>query len=292
MTDSAARLIAVIKASGAINDPEIVLPSRVFSSSEGDKEIGIVPIVTRVDLSGGRLVLFFKGDRFALFTHDEPLWSVPFYPLLYFLCYRSHINYNIAYPPFGAVFGSESPSDMQPVDRITFSLQKLIRREREEEIGGKTCTLTHFDTESFPFTIMGEELERYLHCFTPSLHLSISYYLIGCENIRYFLVEFYKAIKVIENALGGEAKTLTELKPYGLTSGRYKKFKKDCNDEKNPFDVGRHAPQPGAQIQSIDFRRLLSAPTSKEVWSESVKVTRQTIEAYFAYLCSRGPKPT
>jgi hypothetical protein len=85
-------------------------------------------------------------------------------------------------------------------------------------------------------------------------------------------------------SFGTEAKLLEALKPYGLSSKDYKTLGQYANDQRQPLDIGRHAPVPGSRIQHIDIRSLLSEPLSKKVWTNSVRITRLAIDAYAAYI--------
>ena len=154
-------------------------------------------------------------------------------------------------------------------------------------IGGKRCLVWNYETEPCTVTVTRQELEDLLTFWTPQLHFALAYYLIGCENPRYFLIEFYKAVESIENALGGERKAIASLEPYGVTGAVFRKLKRDANDQSRPFDIGRHSPK-GTDLRVVDIRRMLSEPQSHQVYSESVSAVRQVIDAYFALLKSTG----
>ena len=272
------------KASGAIADPEIETNGMLLSTdpSIGHQGPKVDPAPTRIDLFGGRYVLLLKDDKLVLFLASEDINKFPYYTFLYYLCYRSRVNYNIICPPLGIQF----PEHLEPTGEIIFSMKKLVLVEREETISGQKEKFQHYESEPFAIQIAKSDIEQHFKKATRELHLAITYFLIGCEhhNLRYFLIEFYKAIEIIKLSFGTEAKLLETLKPYGLRSNDYKTLRQYANDQSKPLDIGRHAPKPGTTILSIDIRRLLTEPLSKKVWTDSVRITRGAIDAYSAYL--------
>jgi hypothetical protein len=267
-----------MKASGAIVDPEIVLGAIAF----GD-DPPVVAQDTRLDLFGGQVVLLFTGSKFIPLTIPEPQDRFPYYPLRYFITYRSRVNYNIVMPERLAL----DPSLVSASTTVTFKMRRLVEVTREETIAGETQRFWHDETEAHEVSIGLQELEDLLRLCTPQLSFAISYYLIGCENPRYFLIEFFKAVEVIENAFGGESAAIDALREWGMVRADFKKLKQYASEQQRPFDIGRHAPR-GEDLRVIDVRRLLEEPLSRTVFRESVAATRQTINAYFAYLRARG----
>lgn len=263
--------LVTVEASGSIVDPDLTLER----PAEG--ELRPVDVDTRLDLFGGRIVLFFSGRRFVPFL-PKPHEQFPYYPLVYFLIYRSRVHYNIVFPDWLA-----APPAITPAPAVVFSISRLVKVEREATIAGKTRLFWHYETEPHPITVTTQEFEDLLRLCTPQLYFSLAYFLIGCENTRYFLIEFYKAIEVIENALGGERAAISVLAPYGLVGTEFKRLKRYANEQRRPFDIGRHAPR-GSDLRAIDARRLLEEPLSHQIFRESVAVARQAIDAYFAHL--------
>ena len=275
----------VWKASRAIADPEILWESSAAIDLTVDLTVGsqgpkVVLSPTRIDLFGGRYVLLLKDDELVLFLDSEDVDSFPYYVLLYFLCYHSRVNYNIVSSPRGVQF----PEDLEAAEEITFSMSKLVLIEREETTFGKTHKIQYYESEPFSIRVSKSNIERHLEKTTDELHLATTYFLIGCENLRYFLIEFYKAVEIIKMSFGTEAKLIEALKAYGFSSSDYKTLGRYANGQREPLNIGRHAPVPGSSIRHIDIRNLLSEPFSKEVWTNSSRITRLAIDAYGAYL--------
>ena len=197
------QLLPAIKASGAILDPEIVLGTSAF----GD-DPPVVMHDTRLDLFGGQVVLLFTGSKFIPLTIPEPQDRFPYYPLWYFINYRSRVNYIIVTPDRLV----RDPASLSASTTVTFTLRRLVEVTREEAIAGETHQFWHYETEVHEISIDVRELEDLLQLCTPQLHLAIAYYLIGCEHPRYFLIEFFKAVEAIENAFGGESAAIDELR--------------------------------------------------------------------------------
>jgi len=258
------QLFPVIKASGTILDPEIALESTAFRD-----EPRVLERDTRLDLFDGQVVLLFAGSKFILLNYPEPKDRFPYYQLLYFIIYRSRLNYNIVIPERLSLDPTALPSSTA----VTFLLKRLVE-------------MTRYETEDCQISIEVQELEDFLQICTPYLYFAIAYYLIGCENHRYFLIEFFKAVEVIENAFGGESLAINALRKYGVVRSDFKKLKRYANEQQRPFDIGRHAPK-GKDLRVIDIKLLLDEPLSDKIFCESVAVTRQAIDAYFAYLCDR-----
>jgi hypothetical protein len=272
------QLVPAIKASGAILDPEIVLEAIAF----GD-DPPVVVHDTRLDLFGGQVVLLFTGSKFIPLKIPEPQDRFPYYPLWYFIKYRSRLNYNVVTPERLAL----DPASLSASTTVTFTLRRLVEVTREEAIAGETRRFWHHETEAHEISIEVRELEGLLQLCTPQLYFAIAYYLIGCEHPRYFLIEFFKAVEVIENAFGGESGAIDALREWGVARADLKKLKRYASEQQRPFDIGRHAPR-GEDLRVIDVRRLLDEPLSRTVFRESVAATRQAIDAYFAYLRARG----
>jgi hypothetical protein len=268
MTEIHGSLVPAIKASGAILDPEIELPSIAF----GD-DPPVVAQDTRLNLFGGQVVLLFIGSKFIPLTIPEPQDKFPYYSLWYFIKYRSRVNYNIVIPERLDL----DPAAVPPSDGVTFAVRKS-RPPTSDKSG-----FGHYETEAHEISITAREVEDLVRLCTPQLYLSIAYYLIGCENTRYFLIEFFKALEVIENAFGGEAAAIDALRQHGVRAADFKRLKRMANDEQHPFDIGRHAPA-GIDLRVIDVRRLLQDPLSREVFADAVAATRQAIDAYFSYI--------
>ena len=201
------QLLPAIKASGAILDPEVVLEGIALGDNPR-----VVEHDTRLDLFGGEVVLLFSGSRFIPLKIPDPQERFPYYPLWYFIKYRSRVNYNIITAERLAL----DPNTLSTRTTVTFTLRRLVEVTRDELIAGERRQFRHYETKPHEISIDARELEDLLRLCTPQLYLAIAYYLIGCENPRYFLIEFFKAVEVIQNAFGGESKAIDALKEWGV----------------------------------------------------------------------------
>ncbi len=269
-----------VKASSGIADPDVVVVPAL------GEDPNFVAAPTRLDLFRGQITILFTGCELVAFTSGESIETLPLDPLLYFIVYRSRVNYNGYCVP-----RAEFPHGFEAAKEVVFSLGRLVAVERDEEIGGVRCQRTYHEIRPWQARISLEEFEQYLRALQAELHMAITYFLIGCENVRYFLVEFYKCLEVIRKAFGGKSEMLGQLQPYGLVRNDYEKLMRYCNDDRNPINVGRHAPEPGSRMRFVDFRNLLTEPFSREVWSESVRISRQAIDAYCGHVSRQGGAP-
>ena len=267
-----------VRARGAILNPWYSLPVHIVSLGSSSSRINNddalkITRPCRIELERWGLNLFFRDNEIVFVASGdsrEPLILVD--PVLYFLIYRTFVNYNM-------IGGADDPdpNDYEYVDVVQFKVERIVSRNRES---------------GFPHRMRKEELldvtvrslAQYLGVLNPTLYSALAYYLRGCENSRYFLVEFYKAVEVIKNALGGESKLLKALSPYGVSHKKLKEFGKACNDKvTSTLDIGRHAPMPDAPLYSVDLRT--SEPRSLQVFESSTVVCRQVVDAYIAFLC-------
>ncbi len=212
---------------------------------------------SRIDLGELGISLCFHADEIVFdFSNaqDEARYFIT--PIQYFICYRTFINYNIM-----SVVGA--------FDSATFPLVEAVEFRRVES------------TE----VISQNAIASYLRVLNEPLHYAIAFYLIGCENLRYFLMEYYKAVEVIENELGGERQCLDVLGCHGVDRAAVKEFKAICNDMRRaPLDIGRHAPARNAPLYSVDLRNLLGQPKSRDVFERATLACRQVIDGYLKLL--------
>ncbi|MFQ5931784.1 MAG: hypothetical protein ACE5MM_05220 [Nitrospiraceae bacterium] len=262
-----------IKASGSILDPELELVAPTF----GGEPIAVAN-ETRLDLFDGQIVLLFSGSRLVVFV-PEPRDKFPYYPFIYFLMYRSRVHYNIISPDWQSF-----PEAIAATSEVVFSLERLIQRSREEVLDGVSRRVTWQEAVPYQLAMTARELEDLMTLCTPQLYLALAYFLIGCENRRYFLVEYFKAVEAIEGAFQGESGLLETLASHGVVAADYKRLKRYANDQQQPFDIGRHAPNGMAELRTIDVRRLVEEPLSRQVFQDSIRAVRQAIDGYFAYL--------
>jgi hypothetical protein len=268
-----------IRASGAILSPWYTLPPQIIGMGE-ERPIEIAP-PRRVEMPEHGIRLLFQSDEVTfVFTRDGdgPRYLVE--PLRYFLIYQTYIHYNIIYPAFPERGGVDLE---EAKDSIRFKVQRIVPSEKEEEREGKKVRYRDYDYEECWIELPLERLSRFLAA-TPTLCNAIAYYLRGVENRQYFLVEFYKALEVIENELGGERGLLTELGPHGVVRTQYKEFKRTCNDMQRAVDIGRHAPEPGAAVHQVNLRYLFEDGRSRELFESATMTCRQVIDAYFEWV--------
>src|SRR5262245_61203327 len=119
-----------------------------------------------------------------LSNHPDPLLR----------CYSTFINYNLIWP----VDDDFDPQAFPAAEGVDFKNSE---------------TTVHVSLSS---------ILDYLRVLNYTLHYAIASYLIGCE--RYFLVEHYKAVEVIENCFGGERRCIDILTPFGVDKTTLKSF--------------------------------------------------------------------
>ena len=250
-----------LQASGTIANPWFTLAPRIVStggSTSGPwSSASEITAKSRIELDVQGITLCFQTDEIEfVFSagRDESHYFVT--PIQYFIAYRTFINYNISWPVLAGVDVEGFPL----VDAVEFS------RMEATEVLSKSA------------------LSTYLRILDEPLHYAIAFYLIGCENLQYFLVEYYKAVEVVENHFGGERRCLEILSDYGVTRSVVKDFKAQCNDMlRAPLSIGRHAPAPGAPVYAVDVRNLWAQPRSKELFEQASVACRQVIDGYLRY---------
>lgn len=194
-------------------------------------------------------------------------------PLVRYLIFSTYLNYNLV---AGPKFSRSNLNAIPCTDTIKFKVRRFSQRTNDK--GSVTKVLP---TELY---LKKESVEDYLSVINWELYLAISYYLIGCQNIEYFLIEFYKSVEIIKNFFGNEKIFKTCLEPFGLDYMAYKRFKRVANDERNPLNIGRHAPKKDTMLSFIDVKNLISEPKSKQVFEESTHVCRDLISVFIRYL--------
>jgi len=198
-------------------------------------------------------------------------------PIRYFVTYRTFINYNL----IGFVSDRPALGTIDEPDRVRFRVERIVTVESSDASG----QWVHHEGREAWLEVTRTSITDYLRVLNPTLYYALAFYLIGCENQRYFLVEFYKAVEAICNVFGSNDAFLDALKPFGVEKSRYKDFGRVSNDVRlAPLDIGRHAPEPGAPLYAVDLRNLLVEPRSREVLESSTVFCRQVIDAYIAFL--------
>jgi hypothetical protein len=227
-------------------------------------------------------LLFQKNEVCFLFENEEARYLV--HPIRYFLAYKTFINYNVIWPVTRPI----NEKGFDKCDRIPFRVQRMVQVETKRQVGEKIVRGFHYTGKDESLEITVHCIGEYLRVFNPTLYYALAFYLIGCDNPRYFLIEFYKAVEVIRKAFGSEETFLKSLAPYGVTNRKFKDFGTVCNDARRaPLDIGRHAPEPGTPFYSVDLRNLVVEPRSREILESSTTFCRQTIDAYFSFLSQK-----
>lgn len=269
-----------ITATGTILNPWYWLPSHITKDGldrPGTSQRHEITSPCRVELQEQGLRLVFQDDKlFFIFTADsaDPQYLV--YPILYFLTYETFINYNIISPATNML----DASTFDVVDAIQFKIERFARDGKESRVKSEIA-------DEWP-KVSVDSIIQYLRVINDTLYYALAYYLVGCDNPRYFLIEFFKAVEVIKNELGGKHEFLKKLEPYGVKRNEFNDFGKVCNDMRiAPLDIGRHAPMPGAPLFSVNLRHLLVEPRSREVFESSTIFCRQVIDAYMAFLIQK-----
>ena len=194
-------------------------------------------------------------------------------PLLTYLRFTTYLNYNMV---AGPRFGKGSINDLLCEDKIIINIGQITQAKTNEDVMTKII--------SIKLEIPKFKIEDYLSVICWELYLAITYYLLGCQNIEYFLIEFYKSAEVIKNYFGSDKDFKSRLGPFGLKYNAYKKFRQIANDERNPLNIGRHAPKKDTELSFIDFKNIISEPKSRQVFENSTQVCRDLIGIFIDYL--------
>jgi hypothetical protein len=76
-----------------------------------------------------------------------------------------------------------------------------------------------------------------------------------------------------------------ELLPHGFSPSDYKKLTRYANDKLRPLNIGRHAPNKGAELRYVNvIGDAFADPRSREVFVESSHICRSTVDAFIRYL--------
>ena len=226
--------------------------------------------------------LFFNAD-YVIFENKTGSISSNYLinPLKYYITYKTFINYNIIYPALDEI----DYSKFNKVNKLIFNIGQTVRIDDEKKVNDKIIKSYYHEIQPYKCELPFEDITNYLHVLNKTLYYAIAFYLIGCENPRYFLVEFYKAVESIKKSFENEKAFILALKDCGITESDYKKFTKNCNDVRNsPLDIGRHAPDPRANLYNIDIRKIFVDPLTTDVFSFSTEFCRAVIDSYLKYL--------
>jgi hypothetical protein len=250
-----------------------------------DPPIKITPRC-RLELGDTRPALHFEDDKItAVFTEKSQQSRPLLNPLLYYITYQTFISYNVTrWPSSEQLDATRHPV----VESVPFMRERIVAVETEQTIGGERRKFVHHEGKPEAVTVTATSLRQYLNVLNRSLYYAIAMYLRGCETPAYFLVEYYKAAEAIKNTFKGESDFLDALKPFGVAKNEFKEFTKISNDARlAPLDIGRHAPEPNAQLYTVDLRNVLIHPRSREAVEIATKACRSVINGYIAYLVAQ-----
>jgi hypothetical protein len=275
-----------IKATGTILNPWYELPARVtVFDPKNPNAPNDQPEITspcRVDLSKHGVKLFFR-DREVVFVFEgdslAPRHLV--YPIRNFLAYRTFINYNLV----GLLSKPIIEEAFEESDAVRFKIERVVRVDAEEKQGDKIVKSFYHEGKEEWIEVPTDDFNHYLSVLNQTLYYAIAFYLIGCDNPRYFLIEFYKAVEVIQKNLGGKDRLIKALGQCGVTKTGYKRFSFICNDwSQAPLDIGRHAPGPGVPLDAVDIHNLLVDPRTSDMFQSATSFCRQVIDGYMSIL--------
>ena len=265
-------------ASSTIRNPYYVIhndPDLIYKYFQGEK----IRIVKKCKISLPKYGMVLIFDDNAITFCIDPDSEVDEHgnhfvePLLTYLRFATYLNYNMV---AGPRIGKDSINDLPCEDKVILNIGKITQAKTNEDLTTKIVP-TKLEISKF-------KLEYFLSVIRWELYLAISYYLLGCQNIEYFLIEFYKSAEVIKNYFGSDKNLKSCLGPYGLNFNAYKKFKQVANDERNPLNIGRHAPKKDTELSFIDVKNIISEPKSKHVFENSTQVCRDLIVIFIDYL--------
>lgn len=279
-----------VTASGTIFNPWYVLRSEscrlnsLGSSPEAPSPGPDIAGPCKVTLRALKLTLYFERDQ-VIFSFSgnshEPRYLVG--PVLQYLSYETYVDYccvGLGHPREAAHYDE--------VDRIHFRLRRLPRLgENSAQSDGRSWShLGVADSIELPVSSIVE----YIRVLNQTLHYAIGFYLRGCANSQYFLVEFSKSVEAVEDAFQNQGDCLRSLARFGVKRKDWKDFGLLCNDKViAPLTIGRHPPKPGAPVRDVDASHVLSSPPFLEVFESATVFCRQVIDAYTAYLVEHLP---
>ena len=282
-----------IRATGTILNPWYELPACVtVFDPENPSAPNDQPEITppcRVDLSKHGVKLFFRGREVVFVFEGDSL--APRYlvnPIRDFLAYRTFVNYNLV-GPLSKPITEES---FEEGVAVRFKLERVVSVDAEEKPGDEVVKSFYHEGNEEWIGVSTDDFNRYLSVLNQTLYYAIALYLTGCDNPRYFLVEFYKAVEVIRKDLGGEGhgsadRFIKALGQCGVTREDYRNFKYICDDDsREPLDIGRHAPKPDVPLYAVDIRNLLVDPRTSDIFRSATSFCRQVIDGYMSILWS------
>lgn len=278
------RLPAVgYRASGALFNPWIVYPIvHHFDLTTSRETSSELTPSSSIRLRDHGLDLFF-GHHHIVFV-PEP--SVPAAHRLiellrlYFM-YRTCINYNGEYPVLEVPGANSHPE----IDPIVFSLTRLVTVEKPCSDLPGSFSIQH-TTQQEHLAIGTNDLRQFIGAVDRTLFYAMAFY-VRSQDPLYFLVDYSKAVEVVFKSLGGKKRALAILASFGVSKAASTRFHKICNDDRDaPLDIGRHAPQPGVTLRSVDPKGMWEGP-QREVFEHSATFCRSVIDGYTKWKLSQ-----
>ncbi len=272
-----------LKAERTICGLECMLPT---GSGVPERVAVVQPCKLTLPHLGAAIV--FGGDAITLFADDAKMPKNGYLldHLVNFLIYSSRVDY-CEYCNWLADETLEGKEEVR--HRIVFNLERdmLTSEGTSKGIGKVAGRFVCLDIEAFQLEVDRGPFDLFHDMMDMHLAYAIAFFLAGCANTTYFLVEFYKSTESIRHAFPDEKSMLSSLAPYGLTRKSYKAFAQAANDTMQPIAFGRHAPK-GKRVFGIDIRSL-SRPTTFQgrLFREAMQTNRDCIDAYIALRIKR-----
>lgn len=268
-----------ISASSTILNGRIYFPAkRIVQSSQpiinGHEQIA--PL-SKFSFPEFGLTLLFQDNTLTFFTNSGLPDAVPFHlisAVWYFISFKTYMYYNVqSLPnPDVQIILNSAPE----VDCVSFNLGRVPSKDELQQS-------LDLDVVPIKLDLMKSDVLEYIRIVDTDIHLAISYYLIGCENMRYFLIEHYKSLEVIKNFFRSKSKMSNSLSKFGFRPQDYDKLCKLANGELQPLNIGRHAPKKGIKLVSLNIKQLLDEPKSREIFEESTRICRSAIESFINF---------
>lgn len=284
------QFIFSVKASSTILNPYFCFPSdrivKLYPPLEEKFEVtkkNLIVEPCKISLPRYRLIIMFNDDEIIFFKHSNKKISQKYYDLIHsllsFIIFKTFMHYNL-YSHSTSNKLNALLEEVPDLDIIKFNLGKIVKKE----VGGKLEKGFYYDVEPYSLLLKKQDIEDFLSVLNINLNLAIYYYLNGCYNIRYFLIDYYKSIEAIRNYFKNEKVMKEKLRPYNLNWKNYNKLKRYANDTTRTLNIGRHAPKKGEVLYVVDVKRLLEDPKSKEIFEESSRICRGMIDIFIRYL--------
>lgn len=280
--------IVTKQASGTIRNLDVYFPPSAAVGMTFEIESRPEPPLTklaRMSFPSIKLDLLFDNDKLTYLAPCADQVTRDQYSLAdlltQFIMFKTLMNYNIVWPldPNDTNRWSEAPES----ESVSFNLCRAVKKPFEDE--QSKGWYPDFEPHQTVFT--RKDMETYASVVNYELALAICYYLRGCDNAEYCLVEWYKVLEVVRHYFGGEQKMKKALSPYGFDIAAFKKMTRYANDGRKPLSIGRHAPRKGAPLIQLDMRRM-EHPMAEQVFGDAWGICRHVVEVFVSYLADQA----